>query len=167
MTEPLQGETLAPHILVSHLPGPGHLESHHALNPGKKKKQMISEWKQIRGSPESSHLLVWAQPFLIPRSTVTLSYAWILLSVTSWILFWTTDQAFQRKDTGSQYSFTPRLFWGRSTPENSREPCWKKGPMLIPISTTLKNRSPSKPRVSVNELGIIFGFYATQSCFGP
>lgn len=30
---------------------------HHALNPGKKKMQVISEWKQFRGNPESIHFL--------------------------------------------------------------------------------------------------------------
>lgn len=132
---------------------------------GKRKKQRISEWKQLRGSPASIHLAVWAQPSLLPN-TLVLPSPWILPG-TSWILLWTTGQAFQRRDIGSQYPCTPLLLRGRSIQRIGRSHVRRMAPGSSPPSITFKTQSPSEARVSVNELGIVFGLYAAQSFYGP
>lgn len=71
-----------PDFLVPHLAFPGHWEFHHALDPWKKKKQRISEWKQ----PREYSFVSLGSALFIPN-TLVLSSPWIL-SRTSWSLLW-------------------------------------------------------------------------------
>ena len=148
-----------PDFPVPHLAFPGHWEFRHALDPWKKKKQRISEWKQ----PREYSWSVWAQPSLLPN-TLVLSSPWIL-SRTSWSLLW--DQAFQRRDVFFQSPCIPLFLWARCMPEKSRVLCQKNGSRHISTSTTFKNQSPSELTVSVNRMGTVSGLYTAQSFYSP